>query len=48
MLGLEESCPPQRKLQKPGAEALEQEDGIELQGEPQEEQSWPMKRARKT
>ncbi len=48
VLGLEESCPPLRKLWKLGAEAPEQVDGVELQREPQEEQSWPIKRARKT
>jgi hypothetical protein len=48
VMGLEESCPPLRKLQKPGAEALEEEDRVELQRESQEEQLWPMKRARKT
>ncbi len=40
--------PPLSKLWKPGVEAPEQEDGIELQGEPQEEQLRLMKRAGKT
>ena len=42
VLGLEELCPPLRKLWKPGAEAPEQEDGVELQRKPLEEQSRPM------
>ncbi len=48
VLGLEESRPSLRKLWKPGVEVPEQEDGVELQREPQEEQLQPMKRARKT
>jgi hypothetical protein len=48
VLGLEESGPLLRKPWKPGAEALGQEEGFELQREPQEEQPQLMKRARKT
>jgi hypothetical protein len=48
VLGLEESRPLLRKLRKPVAEAPEEEDGVELQREPQEKQLQPMNRTRKT
>jgi hypothetical protein len=47
VLGLEESSPLLRKPLKPRAEAPEQEEGLELQREPQEEQPQLMKRAKK-
>ncbi len=48
VLGLKESCPLLRKPWKLGAEGPEQEEGFELQREPQEEQPQLIKRARNT